>query len=327
MKNSENISPPTYGPKSRPSQIGNTVSGKGPAKLHSSCLGGTDGDVKLPTTSRNRKGSVIRGRDVQSKGPNELGLEYRKAMALERHKRRNLKMQMEGLTATDTEVVVSASPSVNSKLFTECQETVLHSQESKGCSTTAMGHPYTFLNPDPSFSTRKLYYTKLSPEARDRLYTLCLSLVTIRYKMGFIVKLRAFTRLRTRTTSITTTRTAAELLTPCREVGCARLICVLDRVERKWQGQKLKVALRILSGNIVLRRSQEDKYFALERLLFAVSERMKRKKLRALLSWRMICLQGIARDAKEDELSIMHKDYLEKVKKLLVCVLFPIAFY
>ncbi len=320
MHNNVNISPPTFRRKSRPSQTGNAVSGKGPTKLHYSCLGDADSDVKSPTTSRNREGSVIRGRDIQPKGTDELGLKYRKAMALERHKRRNLKMQMRGLTAADTTVVASTLPSVNPKLFNECQKTVLPSGESKGYSTTAMGHPFSFEDPDPSFSTRKLYYTKLSPEARDRLYTLCLSLITIRHKMDFIGKMRAFTHLRTRT-SITVTRTAAEAFTPCREVGRLRLMYVLDQMVRIWQGQKLKVALQIMSGNVILRRSQEDKYFVLERLLFVLSERMKRKKLRALLGWRMICLQDIVKNTKEHELSIMRKDYLEKVKFVSLCLL------
>ncbi len=320
MHNNVNVSPPTFRPKSCPSQTGNTVSGKGPTKLHYSCLGDAECDVKFPTTSRNREGSVIRGRDIQSKGTDELGLKYRKAMALERHKRRNLKMKMKRLTAADTAVVASTSPSVNPKLFNECQKTVLPSGESKGCSTTAMGRPFNFEDPDPSFAARKLYYTKLSPEARERLYTLCLSLITICHKMDFIGKMRAFTHLRTRT-SITATRTAAESFTPCREVGCLRLMCALDQIVRRWQGQKLKVALQIISGNVVLRRSQEDKYFVLEHLLFVLSERMERKKLRALLGWRMICLHDIARDTKEDELSIMRKDYLEKVKFVSLCLI------
>ncbi len=318
VHNRENISPPISPPKSHPSRTRNGVSDKGPTKFPNSCLEGVVcNDTNSPTTSRNRAGSAIHRRDIQSHGTEDLGLEYRKTMALERHKRRNLKMQMRGLT-TDISVT-STSPSVNPSTFNQCQKTALPSGESKGCTAT-VGRPFSFADPDPSFATRKLHYVKLSPEARRHLCTVCLSLVSTRCKADFIRKTRAFALLRTRT-SIAPTRTA-ESFAPSRELGCLRLMYSLEQIGRRWKERRLKVAMQTMSRNVVLRN--QDKHFVLECLVRVTSERLQRKKLRALLGWRMVCFHDISRNAK-DELSIVRKDYLEKVNSL-ICVLFPILF-
>ncbi len=318
VHNRENISPPPSPPKSHPSRTGNDISGTGPTNNHHSCLGDAVHNVKSTTVSRNRASSAICGRDIQSKGTNELGLEHRKAMALERHKRRNLKMQMRGLAADNT--VTSTSPSANPKTFSQCQKTVLPSGKPKGCTTT-VGHPFCFADPDPSFAARKLHYAKFSPEDRGHLYTVCLSLVSTRCKADLIEKMRAFTLLRTRA-SITATR-AVESLAPSQELGYLRLTYMLERVIRKWQEQRLKVALKAMSRNVV--SGSQHKYFVLKRLLRMLLEQLERRKQRAFLGWRMTCLQDTARDAK-DEASIMREGYVEKVNSLF-CVFISNCFW
>jgi hypothetical protein len=177
----------------------------------------------------------LNGRFVQPDRLQSMGYAYRKAMALERHKRRQKQAQMNKKNQKQRE---EAAKKAAIPLKTRWEAMGLGKKDE--------------CNPDPPLITRKLRYAHLPPDVRGHLYTTLLSLVAARRKSEFAGKLKAFLILR---------RRLERRVNPKEYMAITRAVKVIasrsemqDLERKRWAMNRLRFQLPLKEVERVLKR-------------------------------------------------------------------------